>query len=178
VALNPNNTARYFLDYSIAAGEARTLQVRYAAPASPADVASWLEVFLTILEPILCADWAITGARVAAAGSNITLPSSAPSAVTPAGGALSAYQRPLFNAVQGRDVLSGSKHRLSFYGITNGVPADYRWQRGESSLYDDLLDMVQVPVVGVNLSIAGNQTQWYDYINVGFNSYHERKQRG
>lgn len=177
MAYNPNNTARYFLDYTFPTGEVRTLQVRYEAPATPADVVSWLDVLLFLFSGVLCTGWAVTGARIAAAGSNVTLPTTAPASPTPGGGSITTGGAPRFNAFQGRDTVVGVKSRLSIYGINNGVPADYRWQRGDSPLYDDLLDFIQTPVVGVNISIAGNVTQWYDYLNVGYNSYHERQQR-
>lgn len=176
-AQNPNNTARYFLDYGYGAAQQRSLQVRYEAPATAQDVADWLDVLLGILAPILTDNWAITGARLAAAGSNVTLPTVAPTFAAPTGTSISAVYYPLFNAFQGRDSVAGNKCRLSIYGISNGVPTDYRWQRGDSTLYADALDFIQTPVTGVNISIAGNQPQWYDYLNVGFNSYHERALR-
>jgi len=175
--LPPDNTARYFLDYAFDTGQTRSLQVRYASPALVTDVGDWLEVMLGIAEPILADSWAITGARFAVSGSNVTLPTTAPTSPTGTGGAQSAYQQPTFYAFQGRDTVTGRKCRLSLYGVTNGVVGDYRYNRGENTNIDNLLDFIQTPVTGIALSIAGNPVQWYDYMNVGFNSYHERKAR-
>lgn len=174
---SPSNTARYFLDYSYAGTEERTLQVRYESPATPADVAAWLDVLLSILEPQLATGWTVLGARVAAAGSNVTLPTTAPAAVTPGGGAMDAVSFPLFIAGQGRDAISGAKARLSVYGVMTGPTSNYRLTRGETGWVGDVLDFLQTPVAGVAISIAGNVVQWYDYLNVGYNAYHQRNQR-
>lgn len=176
-ALNPNNTARLFLDYGIATGQPRSLQVRYAAPATPADVVAWLETLFTILEPSLGTGFQTIGTRVALAGSNVTLPGPAVFTVTPGGGTLVPALYPAFYAGQGRDAVTGRKAHISWYGMVLNTDASYRFNRGESALFDDVLDFLQTPVTGVNLSIAGNPVQWYDYINTGFNVYHQRNQR-
>lgn len=175
---NPTNgTARYFLDYGFGGDQTRTLQVRYEAPATAADVAGWLEVMLGILEPTLLTDWSVLGARVAALGSNVTLPSVAPASPAGGGGTVLPVLYPRFIAFQGRDATSGAKSRLSIYGSNLGIDDGYRYTRGENSVVDDLLDFVQTPVAGVNISILGNVVQWYDYMNCGMNSYHQRAQR-
>lgn len=176
-ALPPSNTARYFVDYNIGGGETRSFQVRYAAPATVNDARDWCDVLFAILDARLGTGWAITGARQAAAGSNVTLPAPAPAAVTPAGGTLVPALYPMFLASQGRDAVTGRRAHMGIYGLVYNTDATYRFQRGEDTTVDDWLDFIQTPVAGVNISIAGNVVQWYDYINLGFNVYHQRNQR-
>lgn len=177
MALPPSNTARYFMDYIIGGAESRTLQVRYESPAEPADVADWLEVMLSIFAPIMGSGWAVTGARVAAAGSNVTLPTVAPASPTPGGGTITKASYPFFVGFQGRDVVTGPKARLSLYGLASGPTNNYRLERSEATWIADALDFIQTPVTGVAISIAGNPVQWYDYLNAGFNGYHQRGNR-
>ena len=175
--LPPSNTARYWLDYTYGAAGPRSLQVRYESPATDQDVADWLDVLLGIIDGPMDSSWAITGARKAALGSNVTLPAVTPVGPTPSGGTIAAAYYPYFISGQFRDVTAGNKGKLSVYGL-NLVPDNtYRFAVGESTVMDNLLSFLQVPVVGINISIAGNPVQYHDYINAGFNAYHQRKQR-
>ena len=176
-ALPPDGTARYFLDYAFDTGQQRSLQVRFASPALVTDVGDWLEALFTAGKALFDPSLVAIGARHAALGSNVTLPTTAPTLPAMTGGSQSAYQQPTFLAFQGRDSVTGVKCRLSLYGFSNGVVADYRYQRGDNSNVDAMLDVMQTPIPGIALSIAGNPVQWYDYANCGFNSFHERKAR-
>ena len=177
-ALPPSNTARYFLDYVIASGEARSLQLRLANTGLAGDAADWCENMLTQVASSLGTGWAVTGARVAAAGSDVTLPAAAPASPSPGGGALVAALYPQFIAAQGRSPTSGRKVRLSLYGLVLNTQGDYRFQVGENTDVDAFLLAVNALPTGVGLCIDGSTPTWYDYANQGLNVYHQRQRRG
>lgn len=176
--LPPSSTARYFLDYSFGTGEQHTLQVRYGAPATVADVATWLTALLDGIGGALTNSWTVVGARSAAAGSNVTLPAPAPDQPDVSGTEIPAVSYPQFVAWQGRSLSSGRKARGSLFGVTIPPDGSYRYTAGENVFLDTLVAYILVPVPGINLCIDGAPVLWYSYINAGFNAHSQRNRRG
>ena len=174
--LPENNTAVYFVDYAFN-DQQRTMQFRQQPGASLGDLTFTISAFLEALEPILCTGWVVTGARYRAALADFSLPVEFPTVVTPGCGPLLAENNPRFYTFTGRGLTSGRRVRVHVYGLTLGVPADYRRSPGENAALDAARTVLDVDGDGIFGTIAGDNPQWYLYYNTGYNSYHERQAR-
>jgi hypothetical protein len=89
------------------------------------------------------------------------------------------WSAPRFVSMVGRSA-EGVRARSYLYGVF--IPTDdltYRYTPGENSLLDELRhDWVQLFDLGGACAADGNPILWRAYLNTGFNSYWQRKQRG
>jgi len=176
--INPNNTARLYLDY-VAATKRHTLVIRYTTgiiAAAAADI--WRQVLLAN-EAAFGSNVEFDGARVSELGSNVTNPLPW-DIVEFVGTAVPTVDAPRFVSLVGRDP-QGYRVRYYFYGVNFDTlePADYRLTGEELPVWDafqtDFLDaMTETSAV----TIAGNLPVMKNYANVGYNAYYQRKARG
>lgn len=178
VALPQDNTARLWLDYTVA-GRARSIQFRRPTSLDFANVLSSFRQVLVANITAFYASTVFTAARYAEAGSNVTNPLFFTSLTGTGSGLQAAQDTPRFLSWAGRDA-SGHKVRYYLYGtkLAEGVPGDYRYTTGESTavtaLKTDLFDFLDE--LGV-CTINGQAPTMNDYTNTGFNSYHQRALR-
>jgi len=172
-ALNPNNTLRYRVFYTVL-GVQHDFQVRALASVSPATLGTNLNTLLTDLSPVLYA-WTLDTVQFAPAGSNVfnTVTTGLEGNVYGSGTA-AGLLKPQFLAFQGRSS-GGHKVRLSIYGV-KVEENDYRFNSGDSvDIGAAIIDLNTA--VNCYLAIDGVKPLWYSYANTGFNAYWQRKQR-
>lgn len=182
--LPPNSTTVLFIDYTTGRNE-HTFQVRPAAGQTNDDIDGAVRAFLDALAFLLPNEWRVTGVRRRAAQSNITLPWSLTTTEAFIGSNtqsdLAEVEEPKEFVWVGRGQTSGRRVELSLYGILKPTPVAYRHFRGEvnQQYVDDTLAVLQ-PEFGDSpfVTIAGDSPLWYPYVNINYNSYWEREQRG
>lgn len=186
--LPDNNTARYFVDYT-SNQRAHTLMVRYleptpnSPPSTPfvarlatvlADIAAWLPT-----------DFAVIGARYSPRLSTVSLPATPPAGPTGTGPA-QLYDVPAYAAFVGRSP-GGRKFRLFVLGVAQtasdgGAGANYRLTTAEGAVAATVVANLQgwANLGGTDglYSIDGVPgTDIYNYVNLGYNAYWQRKAR-
>jgi hypothetical protein len=194
VALTPlpeNNTARLFVHYQTGGGttaQEHVLTIRYnAALATPADIMLDLAAALTdnLAESQLFTGWSVTSAETQAQGAQIRLPTAVPAALSNVLGSGQSAATPQEQAREvrfiGRGLTSGRRASMSLYGLITGAirENDFRFEPTAGDLLaNQLLTMKGLGLTGAAYStIAGDGTNWYDYVNWQFNSHWETEQR-
>lgn len=173
-ALPPNNTARWFLDYNNGLND-HTMVIRSDGSAGQDEVAEAVGDFFTALDTLI-AEITIVGLRVAAEGSNVTIPALWTGDPTYGAGALGEIERPQFLSFVGRDI-DGRRTRVYVYALAALTENDYRIQAGDSAAVTNALTVLRRGGDGLFLTISGLQPFWNDYANVGLNAYWQRQAR-
>lgn len=178
--LPENNTGRLFIDYTTGR-LTHSLIFRYGASAGPADALGRATLFLDALKSSLPLTWVVLGGRVQEAGSLITLPYDVGDLATFAGtfaAGIPEADEPKQYKWVGRGVTSGRKTSLGIYGIARATPPDFRYSGEElSPNLNAALTVLKNGAVTAPVTIAGDAATWYDYVNVQYNSYWERRAR-
>lgn len=183
VALPPSNTPRLWVDY-VANGLEHTFQFRYPGSSSsgPPDASflNGITLWLSEMLSFLPSDFSILGARYAPAGTDVTLPTTAPSSPGTGAGSTSPAERPAFITFVGRTTL-GRKVKVQLLSVAvspaqeEGVYSDYRQTGAGSASVQDAVDALNLlPAVGID----GEPITWYDYINLGYSAYWQKQMRG
>lgn len=177
-----NATGRYWVDY-LANGREHSVMFRYdgseldGAPTTAfiAEVSD----FLQAMEALMPLDWAILGARASAPGTTISLPVTAPAAVTGTW-TVQAAEAPAFLTFVGR-TSGGRRSRVTLLG-TGVSPAgegasyvDYRVLASELTTVATAIAQLEE---GSFVGIDGLPITWYPYANSGYNAYWQREMRG
>lgn len=171
--LNPNNTGRYFVDYTVGIHE-HTAMVRANAALSPASFGTQINNLLTALTPVLFA-LTIVRIRWAASGSNVSNPVASGIEGSVYGGSAPANNDyPKFLDFVGRST-GGRRVRNTWFGYKGGLD-DFRVTTAESTAIAAALPNI---TGGANswLSIDGLKPVWYNYVDVGYNAYWQRAVR-
>jgi hypothetical protein len=72
----------------------------------------------------------------------------------------------------------GRRCSFSLFGARLTVPAIYRIPKGVVADIDAVIDYLQSnAVIGLHVGIDGAGVLWYEYANLNYNSYYERKAR-
>lgn len=172
--LPPNNTERWFVDYSVS-GTAHTLLLRAEAPTDASTVSSFVSDLFGALTTNLYAT-TISGLRKAAQGSDISLDQ--PYTGTTEFGADAAGDgfKPAFIAFQGRSE-GGRPVKLTIFGYKDiGDVGDYRFVPGAGSSIADAQAVIEA-TAGFPCAIDANNVIWKTYVNCGFNAYWQRQAR-
>lgn len=184
-ALPPNSTARFWVDYVVGANE-HTFMVRFnAATVSAFSVAETIADILGFVQSSLPSSWVVLRARVAPAGSDISLPFSlagtglagfAGTNINP----LPSNQAPRELVYVGRSPTSGRRVRFSLYGGLFDTPPDYRFGPGETAFaaLEIFAALDAASQAGRFVAIDGSAADWYSYVNVNYNSHWESEARG
>lgn len=189
--LPENNTDRLFIKYTTGGGttaQEHTMGIRFnAAIASPSDIMLDIADALgnATNEGQLFSGWQVLSAEVQAEGAAVRLPVAVPAALlailgTGGSGASQADQAREVRFV-GRGLTSGRKVTLSIYGIIEGAirEPDFRFEPPSGDLLFDLGNTIRgIGLTGAAYStIAGDATNWYEYVNWQYNSHWESEQR-
>lgn len=168
-ALNPNNTARLWLDY-LTCGYNHSVQCRIGTGVLPSDGLDTLADLLDALSPSLYL-LTVTGARLAVAGSNVSNPIPWPGEDTyGADVGPDAASANMFDFV-GRSN-DGRRVRACVFGARYAATSDgnYRSVPGE----DAALGAARAVLIGTEgefVTISGLAPDWKQYTNVGPNAY-------
>lgn len=182
--LSPSNTPRYFVDYR-ANGREHTVMFRYATPVNgPPPATPFIARVAAVIDDLktwLPTDFTVLGARYAVAGSDVTLPATAPAPVGPFTGALNQGEAPAFLTMVGRSS-SGRKWRLSILGISvspaegGSTATDYRMTAAENTVAATVISNVDgwTDIVAID----GEQITLHPYLNLGYNAHWQKALRG
>ena len=174
-ALPPDNTARYWLNYS-AAGIDHSLQMRVAPPFNDAGALINFNSFLDELDPLIATNVTFDGVEFAAAGSNVRNPVAGWVARSGAGGyTLSGDNRALQLSFVGRSV-DGRKAKWQMWGVAVPSDGDFRLEAGDSAALDGAIAII---AAGVRYwtTISGLAPVMHTYSNYGFNDHTVRQLR-
>lgn len=179
--LPANGTNRLWVDYTTGR-VAHTFSLRYPQLSTLGDALAAGQAFLATLQTALPNDWAVTGARWQAAGSDITMPTALGvlTGFVGTGGVMQdAEDEPREYVWVGRTALTGRRWELSLYGLKIQTPATYRYQTSNmppslQAAIDVLGTMAQA---GEIIGIDGVGPLVYPYVNVNYNSYWESRSR-
>lgn len=171
-ALNPNNTERFRVNYTVG-GKQHTFEVRTNL-VSPSSLGTLVTAFLTPLSTIVN-QIVIDNVTYAAGGSNIfNLVTTGIEGDSFGSGAGTGSAVPNFINFIGRSA-GGRRVRLAVYGLKTDS-TDYRFAPGENASIDDAIDALKAPA-NAFLSIDDVKPVWYDYANAGVNAYWQRNLR-
>lgn len=179
--LPENNTGRVIVGYTTGR-ETHTLIFRYGAGATPTQAIDRVRLFLLALQSQLPNTWTVIDAQAQAAGAVVTLPVSLGTLAGFTGSSalpIDVRREPLQWNFIGRGITSGRRTRVGLYGLTTDVANEYRYVG--SGITGPFANAITVLQNGGNIApvtIAGDAVDWYDYVNVQYNSYWERRQRG
>lgn len=171
--LNPNNTMRFFVDYSTGNVE-HTALIRAIAPQSPADVGTQVDGLLTAISGQFCLI-TVNRVRFAPAGSDISAPvaTGIEGNVYGSGAAGTLTQATSWNFV-GRSG-GGRRCRFSIFGY-EGAPSDFRLTEAESTEVTAALAWLNGAANSWR-AIDGLKPLWYPYADVSINAYWQRQLR-
>lgn len=172
--LNPNNTERWFLDYTTC-GEEHTLLMRAGLPITAADATAALDTFLDAFGTTI-QQLTVNGLRRSLAGQNISLPQPWTGAATYGSGVGGHAVTAQYVDFVGRST-GGRRVRVAVFGYTTPVTNnDYRITEAEQAAIGEVLDFLN-STEGVFVAIDGNGVLWQQYANTGFNAYWQREIR-
>lgn len=179
MAPTPATTNIMYVDYSGLFG-ARTFQVRFKSTVTSDEAYEALQaLFMPAVENFWATSVATTGFRWRAQGTTFSLPVAGAATFEGANGA--AYTQvndPRFVTLNGRGLASGHEVRLFLYGGVFTTPTDYRLSAGDASIWTDLVTSYEALAGTADACTdAGDVFVARSYLNVGFNSYYERKAR-
>lgn len=168
-------TQRVWIDYRGLSGE-HSIQVRYR----PDVTFSQAQVNTIFLAGLISAVWyddvTVTGFRSAPVGQAFSFPFPPPSPIVgQVVSGITGVNYPRFASYSARSV-AGRRVRWTIYETNIGTEDDYRietFTAEEQAIFDFFANFGN----GV-CDVTANGIVMYNYINVGFNSYYQRKQRG
>ena len=175
-ALPPDNTQRYYYDYSVYA-EQHTLIVRCGPSVGLSEAKTQIDLFLQAIGGGLVTITTV-GLRHSEAGSNITNPVDADGiAATYGSGVGSAINAPLQVTFTGRSG-DGHKARVGMFGWESQTDSSWRYTTAENAdVLAAIVALQNAQGEAVFVSISGGQVLWHPYMNVGYNDHwvkHER----
>lgn len=166
--LDPSNTPRYFLDYTVA-GEQHTMLIRTTEAAELPDVVETVDTFLTALGNSIFT-LTVNGMRYAAPGSNVTNPVPWSGASSYGSGTGIAADTANYYDFIGRSP-TGRRVRVTVFGAAiSRIGTDYRAEAG-ASVNLDLARANLDDDPNVWVAIDGTVPVWKAYVNLGINAY-------
>lgn len=172
--LPDNNTDCYFVQLSTAV-DTFTQQIRALPGVSVTDFASYMTDMYAYADEFMPQTF-VTGVSWRAAGSDITIPVSTTLLGYEFGtGTALKIDAPRFISFQGRSV-AGYRTSLFFFGVTLTFPASYRIAAGVLPVINNMIALLGSES-GLVAAKNGAEALWKSYVNCGFNSYKERRNR-
>jgi len=175
-ALPPNNTDRFFLDYT-AVGAQHVMILRAEDGTLGADAAAAFHALLTAIEDNLT-EITILSLRHAVAGSDVTVPIDT-GVLNPTYGTATVdpINRPLQVTFTGRS-LDGHKTRVGLFGWAGQNDSSWRKTPAEEASVGDALTVLHdESVAGRFVSISGQRVTWNGYMNLGYNDHWVKRAR-
>ncbi len=171
--LPPETTGRLFIEYT-SLGQEHVAVVRLGTTGTSLEAAAVYGALAPLIAPFLPVEDAITGARYAAPGSNLSFPLG----VTPEPGTntqtFDPDNKPEFISFTGRS-LGGRRTRFTIFTPAYNPDVDgYRvldLTGGLGALRNELATNESIT------AIDGEPVIWNSYANAGYNAYFQRKQR-
>lgn len=188
--INPNNTGRVYFDYltgNLATSQEHTLMMRFAV--GPGfDLGDAQDIFLDFLNAYgtveFATGWRVQGVRLSQVGDDFSLPfpvTPALAAFVGTGGNLGPSQEAREWTHQGRSFTTGRRVDLSLYGVVEADPDNFRVTGGVSGFAAKVAAaanyLTLASTTGYFVAIDGNAATWYQYLNMNYNSYWERRIR-
>ncbi len=174
-ALPADNTARIWLDYQTG-GAKHSIMLRTANIISAETVLDVFNAMLTAMSADLF-QWDILGARIASAGSNVTLPLTWTGPGTYGSGSGAGVNTPRQVTVVGRTSL-GRRWTMQLYGVDINPPATYRAPTiSVANLAAGLVELQDAFDEGVICGIDAMPVRIYDYVNFGYNDHWVKEAR-
>lgn len=172
-ALDPNNTARAYVDYEVA-GQEHTFMTRIVEDATDAEVSAEISSVFTAWGPLvfLCT---FLRFRRSIIHSNVTLPSTWTGAATWGSGVGPANTVPNFWSITGRDVL-GHKVRWDMYGKGASFNSQFRLQAADDSTVEAVIAAIDA-TEGTFVTIADRTPLLNSYMNEAVSAYWQRQLR-
>jgi len=184
--LPANSTNRLFIDYVTgdqATSQEHTLGMRYASTATPQEAQESVAEFLSgVGAGTFKTGWRVLRARFQLAGGNVTLPvnliTTLGSFQGTSSGSLSSSSEAREWRWVGRSYPDGRRSGVSLYGLTATFPENFRYPLGGASP-PWIANSIGALLVAEPqwLGIGGDPILWYEYVNVQYNSYWERRLR-
>lgn len=188
-----NETWRMYFDYvtgnSPGVSKQHTMLWRFRPEADIADViadgqnrmAAMLTAFTA---PQFRLGWRITGCRLSAPLTDISLPVDLSTALmtfqgSTSGGDWNSSKEAIQYRKEGRSYTTGVRTSFSIYGLSNeDIDTNFRWQVGELGVLAAV--NATLSELGGEQLVArdGSAVTWYSYLNCQYNSYWERNIRG
>lgn len=188
--LPQNNTGRAWIDYVTGIGgtsQVHSVMCRFTG-ASGSDGDAALDALASVLaapgEGAYMDGWQATGARIAAPGSDFSLPASLPFILTAfvgEGQASPTYQdQARETRFVGRGLTTGRRVSVSVYGLRASLftSADFRLPAGGGDEISLMRAAINSAGVGLFVSIGNDETYWATYANWQYNSHWEGELRG
>lgn len=170
-----NLTDRYFVDYETSAGE-HTVLFRYLSGTDQSAAILDLRAVISALLPRMFNSTQFLALRFSAAGSNVSNPLPFVGLVGGLPVAGPRQEGPKFISFIGRSA-TGRRSRLFFYG-TDFFPAeDYRILIPNDGALTAAYNILSTPGTSRCAPDGSTPVVWKTYVNVGYNSYIERRQR-
>lgn len=179
-----NSTQRYRIRYR-SAGLIHTMLWRFQAGGvddSPAGWADKVGQVLGALEGFISSDMSIISAEAAVAGSDVFLPTTAPTVEYFSGVNLTGTnQAALALSFVGRSAL-GQRARMFVYGVNLDIASatittrDWRITPSESAQVASAISILN-DLAPECVGTDGGVVQWYPYVNIKFNDYWLRRAR-
>lgn len=175
--LPSNSTGVLFVDYTTCQ-EPHTVQVRFGTGGTPGSAMTFLDAFLTEVDPLLflCT---ITGARVRDLGGSVTYPVTWTGNASYGTGAGEHFNSAWYVDFVGRSI-GGRRVRIAMFGavvVTDAVNDDYRLLETENTNVADTLAVLDA-TVNEAVAIDGDSASWHRYCNIGVNAYWRNRIRG
>lgn len=174
--LPENGTERFWLDYTDGIND-HSLLVRFnGATATVNQVMGSVDDFMLALSPELY-QISVNGARVSAAGSNISVPVVWTGGVTYGNFAMPNELSPRQLCFLGRDG-TGRRVRWFMFGWDAAPPDPFRIGITPATAFDNAIQAILGGQTNeIWLTIAGNVPTLYTYVDINYNSYYEAKAR-
>ncbi len=173
--LPSDNTGRFHLHYSDGL-HPHTLMARFNDTASIPTIMDKVDAFLTAIATDLYLI-SVLGADFSDAGSNITVPVLWSGASTYGSGTMPAVFAPREIEWGGRSV-GGRRFKVYVYGVDITTPDTFRQVAAGSNIAaNGIAALADAQASGVFVAIDNEATNLYNYANLNFNSYWERKAR-
>lgn len=172
--LPESNTARLFIEYTVF-GQEHVSELRLSSGSTSADAVSAYAVLAPLMAALLHTSDAVTGARFAAEGSNISNPLPVASEAGDQTTLPDADHAPNFMSWTGR---SNDGRRVRFTFFTPLIDLSTTGYRQTSVTGDTLALMNAVQGATVDArTISGAVPVWNSYTNYGSNAYYQRQAR-
>lgn len=172
--LSPDNTARVYLDYSVAGFE-HTLIARYASLGDISTTVAHMADFVNAFGTQLYLSTFI-GLRASAVGSSVTFPVSETFPATWGSTDVAGDETANYYDLIGRSV-DGRRVRAAMFGAKNQSSADkFRLSTSLGAPWSDVLDVLTTAFPSF-CTISGLEANWHAYVNLGMNAHWRNKIR-
>jgi len=173
--LAPNNTARLWVDYNDGTND-HTILFRHLDSVTPETVMDVAAAFFGAIEAQMY-HFTIIGARIAASGVDVSIPTTWGGAAEYGVGVQPAVSSPLELNWLGR-TSGGRMAKWYMYGYKFAVPEPYRFFPGDNTDLDGGMTILRTAAfAGSLVAIDGLAPSVYPYINIQWNSYWETQRR-